>query len=145
MVNSAKGSKKDFFEYISNRREIKDIVRLLLNGGETLVAGKVKQTRVTSTFSLHWSSLTRPALRNLSQETRVKGCWKEGFHSFMEDWVTEYPIETNLTSTGLWALMGCIREYRESWQTPWPGCSSSSLNQKSCLKSGRKQNVTLLF
>ena len=39
--------------------------------------------------SLHWASLTRPGIRNLTQETREKKWWKE-ISLIKEDWLREH-------------------------------------------------------
>ncbi|KAJ7410616.1 hypothetical protein BTVI_53109 [Pitangus sulphuratus] len=89
LAKDVKDNKKGFFKYISNKRKSKDNVSPLLNGGETPVTEDAEKSELlNTTFALVCTDKTSPQ-ESLTQDTRVKECWKEDFPLVKEDWVRE--------------------------------------------------------
>lgn len=62
-MREVKGNKKGFFKYVSNKRETRENVGLLLNEGDALVTENVEKTELLNSFFAS-ALLLRLLLRN---------------------------------------------------------------------------------
>ncbi|TRZ07143.1 hypothetical protein HGM15179_019964 [Zosterops borbonicus] len=76
LAKDVKDSKKGFFKYISNKRNTRELVDLLLNGKGTLATWVTEKAELLNTFA---SVFTAKAIsqESLIQETREK-VWRQG-------------------------------------------------------------------
>lgn len=63
-MREVKGNKKGFFKYVSNKRETRENVGLLLNEGDALVTENVEKTELLNSFFAS-ALLLRLLVRNL--------------------------------------------------------------------------------
>ncbi|KAJ7413023.1 rna-directed dna polymerase from mobile element jockey-like [Pitangus sulphuratus] len=82
---------KGFFKYINNKKKTKDNGggNSSTNGGGIMVTKDTGKAELSNAF-FALASTDKSCEEPLTQETRLKDCWKEVFPLVKEDWAREH-------------------------------------------------------